>query len=139
MAVSQSVIIGAYTNSDGKELNDAALTELRDSFVDLVNDKYIVKCPEVTEDTVPQLKINIDEVFRAPTIDLKELKTILEKGTDPSDEVADKTHWTINSDRFHQSFRDKILIDAIERQIDGNAAECFQYILQLFYNNTDPW
>lgn len=137
MAISQSVIIGAYTNSDTK--TDGMLKELRDSFVDLVTDKYIVKCPEVTEDPVPQLKVNMDEIFRPPTIEMKELKALVEKGTDPSDEVSEKTFWAINSDRFHQSFRDKIMIDAIERQIDSSAGECFQYILQLMYNNTDPW
>lgn len=138
MSLAQSVIIGVYSNSDVK--NDGTLKELRDSFVDLVTEKYIIKCPEVTEDPVPQLKVNIEEIFRAPNIEMKELKELIEKGTDSFEElVSEKTYWTINSDKFHQSFRDKILIDAIERQIDPSAAECFQYILQLMYNNTDPW
>lgn len=141
MAIAQSVIIGTYSNSDAKNDNTLKepLKELRDSFVDLVSEKYIIQCPTVTEDAVPQLKVIVDDMFKTPNIDLKELKTLIEKGTDPNDEVSDKTYWTVNSDRFHQSFRDKILIDAIERQIDANASECFQYILQLMYNNTDPW
>lgn len=133
MTVAQSVIIGAYTNSDVK--SDETLKELRDSFVDLATDKYIIRCPFVTDDAVPNLKVNIDEIYQPPVIDLRELKTLIEKGTEPTDE----TYWTVNSDRFHQSFRDKILVDAIERQIDSNASECFQFILQLMYNNTDPW
>lgn len=137
MAISQAVIIGAYSNSDTK--NDGILKELRDSFVDLVNEKYIIRSPEVTDDPVPQLKVHIEDVYRPPSVDLKELKALLEKGTDPNEEISENTYWTINSDRFHQSFRDKILVDAIERQLDASSAECFQYILQLMYNNTDPW
>lgn len=41
--------------------------------------------------------------------------------------------------QFHQNFRDKVLVDAIERQIDANAGEAFQFMLQLMYNKTDPW
>lgn len=45
----------------------------------------------------------------------------------------------VNLDRFHQDFRDEIMVKAIERQIDLNASECFQFILQIMYSRTDPW
>lgn len=45
----------------------------------------------------------------------------------------------VNLDRFHHDFRDEIMIKAIERQIDSNASECFQFMLQLMYTRTDPW
>lgn len=137
MSIPQSIIIGAYKNSDNK--NDANLKELRDSFIDLAIEKYIIRCPEASEDAVPQLKINMENINRVTEIDFKELKTLIDKGTDPIDEISEKSYWTINSDRFHQSFRDRILVDAIERQIDTSAAECFQFILQQVYVNTDPW
>lgn len=137
MTIAQSVIIGAYQNLEKK--NDENLKELRDSFMDLVLEKYIIRCPDVSDDPVPQLRVNIDETFHVPEIELKELKVLLDKGTNPVDEISEKNYWTINSDRFHQSFRDRILCDAIERQIDPTAAECFQFILQQMYVNTDPW
>lgn len=137
MTIAHSIIIGAYRNSDAN--NDGMLKEMRDSFKDLVAEKYIIRCPKVSDDPVPKIQVAFEEIYHAPEIELKELKALLEKETDPTDEISDKTMWTVNTDKFHQSFRDRIIIDAIERQIDSNAAECFQYILQLMYNNTDAW
>lgn len=138
MSIAQSCIIGAYQHLDKK--NDGNLKELRDSFLDLVSENYIIRCPEVSDDIVPQLRVTMeDSVQMPPEIEIKELKGYLDRGVDPIDESTDKNYWTVNTDRLHQSFRDKILIDAIERQIDPNAAECFQYILHQMYNNTDAW
>lgn len=134
IGTAQSIIIQAYTNADTK--SDQVLTEYRDSFIDLVNEKYFIRTPEVSEEPVPSLKVNQQDVFKPPeSLDLKELKTLIESGAEPP---AD-TFWTVNFDKFHQSFRDKVLIEAIERQIDSNAGEAFQFILQLMYNKTDPW
>jgi len=36
-------------------------------------------------------------------------------------------------------FRDTIMVDAIERKLGENAAECFRFILKIMYNTTDPW
>lgn len=131
--VAESVIIRAYAHSDTK--NDQILKNFRDSFLDLASERFFIRSPEVSEDPVPQLKVNLQEVFKVPEIDLKDLKTLVENGSEPSSSVS----WTVNFDKFHQSFRDKVLIDAIERQVDSNAGECFQFILQLMYNKTDPW
>lgn len=133
METAESAILRAYAQSEVK--NDQTLKEFRDSFKDLVGEKYFIRTPEVSEDPVPQLKINQHEVFITPELDLKDLKEIVESGIAP----ASSTCWTVNFDKFHQNFRDKILVDAIERQVDSNAGECFQFILQLMYNKTDPW
>lgn len=133
VGVAQSVIIQAYSNSDTK--SDQVLTEYRDAFNDLASEKYFIRSPEVSDDPVPQLKVNQQDVFKPPELDLKELKTLMESGA----EHQSDTYWTVNFDKFHQSFRDKILVEAIERQIDANAGETFQFILQLMYNKTDPW
>lgn len=129
----QSVIIKAYANSDDK--NDKVLIQFRDTFADLVNEHIIMRSTEVSEDAVPQQKVNLSNVFVAPTLDVAELKTAIESGT----EIKSDIHWTVHFDQFHQIFRDKILVDAIERQIDSNAAECFQFILQLMHTKTDAW
>lgn len=48
-------------------------------------------------------------------------------------------YWQINFSRFHQDFRDAIMVDAIERKIGASASECFKYILKQMYERTDPW
>lgn len=131
--VAESIIIRAYAHSDVK--NDSSLKEFRDSFLILVNEKFFIRAPDVSDDSVPQLKSSIQDIFKPPEIDLKELKALIENGTEPTSNV----YWAVNFDGFHQFFRDKILVDAIERQIDTNAGECFQFILQLMYMKTDPW
>jgi DNA-directed RNA polymerase III subunit RPC3 len=133
METAESLIAKAYAHSDVK--SDQVLKEFRDSFLDLVSDNYFIRCPDVSDDQVPQVKANGENNFRTPELDLKDLKTFIESGA----EAADTGFWTVNFDKFHQSFRDKILVDAIERQIDANAGECFQFILTLMYNKTDPW
>lgn len=82
MTIAHSTIIGAYHNSDTK--SDEILKELRDSFVDLVSDKYIIRCPKVSDDPLPQLKIAFEEIYHPPEIELKELKALLEKETETS-------------------------------------------------------
>lgn len=134
----QSLIVRAYSNSDTK--NDQILKEFRDSFQDLVSEKYIMKSPEVSEDPVPQLKINQQDVHKPPDLDLKVIKDLVEnEAAELTEGSTDSTYWMVNFDKFHQSFRDRILVDAIERQIDVSAGECFQFIIQLMYNKTDPW
>lgn len=92
ISIAQSVIIRAYAHSETK--NDNVLKEFRDSFLDLVNGKYFVKCPEVSEDTVPQLKVNQQDVFKAPELDLKDLKAEIESGAESSSNI----YWTVNFD-----------------------------------------
>lgn len=45
----------------------------------------------------------------------------------------------MNFKRFHQDFRDTIMITAVERKLGASAAECFKYILKQMYERTDPW
>jgi hypothetical protein len=139
MGIAQSIIARAYSNSDVK--NDKNLQELRDSFLDLIQQRFIYRCPNIASSAA---NTSVDDskfidIYKTPEIDLRELKTIIETGSEPSDVVADKTYWTINFDKFHQCFRDKALVEVIERQIDANAGECFQHILTLMYNKTEPW
>lgn len=133
IAVAQSVIIESYSNADDK--SDKLLTQIRDSFQDLVTEQYFIRSPEVNEDVVPQLKVNQSGLFTPLELDLKELKAMIESGVEPTSNV----YWTVNFDKFHQSFRDRILVEAVERQIDSNAGEAFQFILKVMYNNTDAW
>lgn len=42
-------------------------------------------------------------------------------------------------DKFHLDFRDSVMLSAITRQLDVNAAECLKFILQIMYTKTEPW
>jgi hypothetical protein len=53
--------------------------------------------------------------------------------------IATGIFWMVNFERFHQDFRDMIMIDAIERKLDTNAGECFKYMLEIMYLKTHAW
>jgi DNA-directed RNA polymerase III subunit RPC3 len=136
MSFAHCAIFQAYTNTDVK--NDQTLIELRDTFLDMINEKFFIRCSQASEDAVPKLTEGLQGKFQASNIDLKELKAIIE-GKDPASVVTDKVYWTVNFDKLHLCFRDKVLIDCIERQIDSNAAECFQFMITLMYKYTESW
>lgn len=86
---------------------------------------------------MPKFIIEEHTLFQPPTIDLQE---ILKFKTNPDTITGDSNVlWLVNTDRFHQDFRDTLLISAIERKIDSNAAECVKFIIQQMYVNTQPW
>lgn len=45
----------------------------------------------------------------------------------------------VNTDRFHQEFRDELILSAVERKINANAAEVMKHILHQMYLRTKPW
>ncbi|KAH8247753.1 hypothetical protein KR038_009262 [Drosophila bunnanda] len=116
----------------------------RNTFLTMITDHYIIKRPEllVSEDqdeVVPKFESNECDFFRHPNIDLQLLAKI-RKGDANLAEAKDSTMvWNLNYDRFHQDFRDAIMVNAIERKMGENAAECFRFILKIMYNTTDPW
>lgn len=116
----------------------------RNTFLTMITDHYIIKRPEllVSEDqdeAVPKFESNECDYYRHPNIDLQLLAKI-RKGEATLAEAKDSSMvWNLNYDRFHQDFRDTIMVDAIERKIGENAAECFRFILKIMYNTTDPW
>lgn len=132
-----NIIIKSQANNDKKD--NTGLVECRDKFIDLVHSHYFIRAPGIIDTTVsvPKFTIEPSKLFTVPNIEIPELIRIKngDKVT-PSDEGI---YWLINFDRFHQDFRDTLMISAIERQIDPNAGECLKYILQQMYSRTDPW
>ncbi|KAH8294982.1 hypothetical protein KR018_004877 [Drosophila ironensis] len=116
----------------------------RNTFLQMLTDHYIIKKPELLltddqDDNVPKFESNECDYYRHPNIDLQ-LVAKIQRDEATVDEAKDGTMvWNLNYDRFHQDFRDTIMVDAIERKLGENAAECFRFILKLMYNNTDPW
>ncbi|KAK7873452.1 hypothetical protein R5R35_011803 [Gryllus longicercus] len=85
---------------------------------------------------IPQLIIKQEDLFMSPSLSLKEL-TQMEEGHPevPANDVTLR----VNFDRFHQEFRDNIMISAIKRRIDDNAGELMRVILQQMYIRTEAW
>lgn len=116
----------------------------RNTFLEMITDHYIIKRPELLvgddqDENVPKFETNECDFFRHPNIDLQLLAKI-QKGEATLAEARDSHMvWHLNHDRFHQDFRDTIMVDAIERKLGENAAECFRFILKIMYNTTDPW
>lgn len=135
METAETIVIRAYSNSETK--NDVILKELRDAFLDLYRDNFIIraKIGVLEAPPSPSKQNKFSELEAPPNLDLKELKTSIDGGVEPTSNI----YWTVSFERFHQCFRDKILVDTIERQFDSNAGECFQFILQIMYKRTEAW
>lgn len=99
-----------------------SLVEVRDKFISLVTAKYLRRYPEngVTE----------EDRFKIPTLNLAQINT------EPGDA---EIYWCVNFDRFHQDFRDMLLIAAVTRRFDENAGELMKIMLQQMYVRTEPW
>lgn len=135
MDTAESTVIRAYHMSENK--SDQVLKELRDAFVDMYKNDFIMRANTGISDAIvsPSKQNKFSELEAPPNLDLRELKSAIDSGVESSSEAF----WTVNFDRFHQSFRDKIMVDLIERQFDANAGECFQFILQIMYKRTEAW
>lgn len=129
--------------TEGENKSESA-ESYRNSFLQMITDHYIIKKPELlstdeTDEAVPKFEKNECDYYRHPNIDLQLLAKIRKGEATVSEAKDGHMVWNLNYDRFHQDFRDSIMIDAIERKLGENAAECFRFILKIMYNTTDPW
>lgn len=115
-----------------------SLPEIRDKFVSLVTAKYLMRHPKSDEEkAVPVLKITETELFLIPNINISQLVQLRDGNEgDPGDT---EIYWCVNFDRFHQDFRDRLLVSAITRRFDENAGELLKILLQQMYIRTEPW
>lgn len=127
------------------EIGHNKLSNLRDEFLHLVQMKYIMRAPSILKQTVapnqsaavPEFNIDEHSFFAEPDIDIQTL--IKQKNCEITESKDHDVAWFVNIDRLHQEFRDLIMIGAIKRTIDTNAAECLQCILRLMYTRTNAW
>lgn len=133
-------IVRAVVNSEYKD--KSYLQEFRDSFAELVSRCYLIRSSIPSNEIdancpVPVLQLHPGEAFSMPEITMTELTSLFDdnKSVAPDKDIF----WVVNTDRFHQDFRDEIMTKSIERQIDTHASEGFQLILQIMYKKTDPW
>lgn len=86
---------------------------------------------------VPVLGMLDKELYLIPEIKINQLTLKRDgKEADPGDT---NIYWCVNFDRFHQDFRDKLLVAAITRRLDENAGELIRIMLQQMYIRTEPW
>lgn len=118
--------------------------DYREVFNTMVTDNYIIRLPvpkpkndEEVIGVCPTLSIEDYELFQPPEIDLMELMNV-QSGNIPHCRDHDIL-WQINFERFHQDFRDQVMISAIEKKLGPTAGECFKYILKVMYAKTNPW
>lgn len=155
-----NVILKCMSNNEVNE----KIEKIRDTFVTMVKDNYLIKLPmlvanEGDPDPVPKFNIEPYDLFFPPDVDIPMLLKI-QSGAIPASQAKDacKLHkysifncvleyliyisvyyWRINFNRFHQDFRDVLMVGAVERKLGASAAECFRYILKQMYERTDPW
>lgn len=136
-----SVIIKCLNNYDSRVKPE----QYRDVFNTMVSDNYLIRLPvpKPREDeggaveVCPSLSIEDYEVFLPPEVDLMELLNV-QSGNTPHCRDHE-VFWQINFERFHQDFRDQVMISAIEKKLGSSAGECFKYILKTMYTKTNPW
>uniref|UniRef100_A0A1B6HFR0 DNA-directed RNA polymerase III subunit RPC3 n=1 Tax=Homalodisca liturata TaxID=320908 RepID=A0A1B6HFR0_9HEMI len=117
------------------------LPYLRDKIQVLVQMQYIMRCPHPVDeegDVVPMLGVAEPELFLPPQLNMKRLSLLLQ-GLEEEDPGDKGIYWRINFDRFHQDARDDLMISAIERRFDSNAAQLTGELLRLMYLRTDAW
>ncbi|XP_013097217.2 DNA-directed RNA polymerase III subunit RPC3 [Stomoxys calcitrans] len=126
------------------EITEKAET-IRDTFFQMIRDNYLIKLPMLVTsetgepDAVPKLHIEDYDLFNPPDIDLPTLAKI-HNGALPATQLKDTgVFWQLNFKRFHQDFRDSLMISAVERKLGASAGECFKFILKQMYERTDPW
>lgn len=117
------------------------MIHLRDQFKDLVASNYLIRAPYVPAESstsVPRLESGSSTLFVCPEIDVQDL-IHLQKQTQNIKLKDSDIFWMVNFEKFHQEFRDALMVSAIERKIDANAGECFKHILLQMYASTDTW
>ncbi|CAG2066620.1 unnamed protein product, partial [Timema podura] len=134
------VILQAFSRlNNTPKVGKADLGSLRDKFSLLVTKQFIMRCPSPNDEegTVPVLTVKERELYLPPDLNLKDLLAMEQgQGGSTGDEGV---YWRINLDRFHQEFRDQIMVSAMERRIDADAGELMRLLLQQMYLRTEPW
>lgn len=134
-----NIVIKAMRNSEGD--NPPTLQNFRDTFKKIVSANYIMRAPVPSasddETNVPILQMDQHELFTCPELAITDLMQLKQ---DPKHKTTDANiMWIVNYQRFHQDFRDQIMIAAMKRRIDSNAADCLRFILDQMYQRTDSW
>ncbi|XP_071953346.1 DNA-directed RNA polymerase III subunit RPC3-like [Antedon mediterranea] len=125
---------------------------VRQKCVDLISTHFLQRAPAVTNNSelkegsaTPTLTVPEEEMYKIPKgmspdskINIRKRK-LSETGADENPLKKKKTepaidegiYWGVNFDRFHQYMRDQVIVAAIKRRVDENAAMIVQTMLRI--------
>ncbi|XP_053616112.1 DNA-directed RNA polymerase III subunit RPC3 [Plodia interpunctella] len=126
-------IANKYKNDQEKNIT---IVKLKDTFISLATAAYIQQSPvEEAREGSNEVPTLVPVATIVPELDIRSL---IQAMANPS-EITDKIYWEVNYDRFHQDFRDEIMIKAITRRIDEHAGELMRLMLQQMYLSSAAW
>ncbi|XP_060806276.1 DNA-directed RNA polymerase III subunit RPC3 [Amyelois transitella] len=126
-------IANKYKNDKEKNLT---MVQLKDTFISLATAGYIQQSPvEETKEGANEVPTLVPVATIVPDLDTRALIQAMAK----PEEITDKIYWEVNYDRFHQDFRDEIMIKAISRRIDDHAGELMRLLLQQMCLTSPAW
>ncbi|XP_017892612.2 DNA-directed RNA polymerase III subunit RPC3 [Ceratina calcarata] len=111
-----------------------SVSDLKDTFELLVKNQFLMRSL-YTESAERRSAEKPD--FTVPDLNLTAITKRLE-GVD-SDAGDSKIYWTVNFDRINQDLRDEIIVSAMRKRLDENAAELMRQLLFLMYLRTASW
>lgn len=111
-----------------------SISVLKDKFELLVRNQFLMRSLD-TESTETKSPEKPD--FTVPDLNLAAITKKLQ-GVD-SDPGDSKIYWTVNYDRINQDLRDEIIVSAMRKRLDENAAELIKQLLFLMYLRTASW
>ncbi len=126
--------------------------EVYNTFSQMASFRFIERCPEAKVKMENGLTkggsndralVNDDESpdpFAVPNVDLKKLKSDVEKALNGDEGKFDSTvehtpvMWRANVGKFHQDLRDQIIIAAVTRRVDASAGNLMRIFLKMVDN-----
>ncbi|XP_054840558.1 DNA-directed RNA polymerase III subunit RPC3 isoform X1 [Eublepharis macularius] len=140
-------------SSDGKTME---YSEVSNTFVRLADTHFIQRCPlapetpeplEAPPPPAPTLVFNEKDMYTVPRLNLigkgkrrhsdnddnSEHKAKRQKpNTDSTEPPADDgIYWQVNIDRFHQHFRDQVIVSAVANRMDQTSSEIVRTMLRM--------
>ncbi|XP_060109041.1 DNA-directed RNA polymerase III subunit RPC3 [Heteronotia binoei] len=141
------------TMEDGKTMD---YSEVSSTFVRLADTHFVQRCPSAPENPepseaplppAPTLVFNEKEMYTVPRLTLVgkgkrrhsdkdddcEPKAKRQKPSTDSTEPPpdDGIYWQVNIDRFHQHFRDQVIISAVANRMDQTSSEIVRTMLRM--------
>ncbi|XP_040189872.1 DNA-directed RNA polymerase III subunit RPC3 isoform X3 [Rana temporaria] len=140
---------------EGKDKNDGKSMEYSDvstTFTQLADTHFVQRCPVVEEKEgtegrrppIPSLVMNEKEMFCVPRVVLvgrgkRRRSSDEDEGAsqskrpkkEPDTSQDDGIYWQINTERFHQHFRDQAIISAVSNKMDQTSSEIVRTMLRM--------
>lgn len=119
-----------------------SVDEVWAKFRAMVDSQLLSRCGEVinkAEEECPTIDIDKQEMFTLREVDLKEINGAVLGGGDLAAQPDSSVLWGVNVDRFHQVFRDQVMIAAATRRIDKEGGNLMKSLLNLISTIGDPW